>query len=421
VNFIKLFLLAAVAMTCVPTVHAGDADPAYADDTLTGDWAGARNRWATAGVNVDLALKTDIFSNHGGLGSGGQAMWQFEVGVSADFEKLHGLSGLSGYLKILDNRGGRTNERHIGSFMGASNLEVSPAATRIFHAWLQHEAFDGRLSTLVGLYPIDSEFSVVETASMFSHPAYGPPADLSLTHRPSIFPVSAFGVRLRGQSSDGANYLQAALLDGVAGDPDHPKATHIRFKDGEGVFAIAELGRKPGSGDNDPASPGKLAVGVWGYSARAPDLVDVTAAGDPILRRRYGGYLLGETVLWRIGGEEERRINGFFRYSGTDGNSTAIRRALNIGVRIDGPLSGRPDDAIGIAFTRGYMGAKYRQAQALAGFDTAAREDALEIGYRAQIYPWLIVQPLVQHHRHPAADPSVRDSTLVGIRFEVVL
>lgn len=411
------------AMLLTGYAFADESGINYSEDTLSGDWGGARTRWAGAGVNVELGFKADVFRNRGALGSGGQTMWQLDARVRGDLEKIFGWDGMSAYVQIIDDRGGRSNGRQVGSFMGVSNLEVDPASTRIFHAWVQKEAFDGQLSTLLGLYPIDSEFQVIDSAGMFSHPAYGPTAELSLTRGPSIFPVSAFGVRLRGQSADGAAYVQAALLDGVPGDPDHPKGTHIRFREGDGSFGIIELGLKSvapkGSTEAPPA--GKLAIGTWGYTAQVPDLVDVDANGNPINRSSRGAYILAERELWRLGDDPGRGVIGFFRYSGTSGDTTEIRRTLNVGLRFNGLLPGRAEDALGVAYTRGSMGTKFRQAQAAGGIAATSYEDALEVGYRVQANKWLVVQPLAQRIRNPGADQSVPHSTVLGVRVEMAL
>lgn len=418
---IRWSLLFAAALT--GCVFADEAGINYAEDTLSGDWGGGRTRWAGAGVNVEMGLKADIFRNRGALSAGDQTMWQLDARIRGDLEKIFGWKGMSAYTQIIDNHGGRTNSRHVGSFMGVSNLEVDQESTRFFHAWVQKEAFDGQLFALVGLYPIDSEFQVIDSAGMFSHPAYGPTAELSLTRGPSIFPVSAFGVRLRGQSTDGATYVQAALLDGVPGDPNHQKGTHIQFNEGDGSFGIIELGAKSVAAKDSTAAPpaSKLAIGAWGYTARVPDLIDVDADGSPINRSSRGAYILAERELWRIGGDSARGVTGFFRYSGTDGDSTEISRALNIGLRFNGLVPGRAEDAIGIAYTRSSMGTKFRQVQEAGGINAATYEDALEIGYRAQVNKWLVVQPLAQRIRNPGADQSVPHSTIFGVRVEMAL
>lgn len=421
--FSKLCILFfALTLTSLSGAYAEEGDD-YAGTTLSGDWSGVRSRWAAAGVNVELGFKADVFRNRGALGNAGQTMWQLDARIHGDLDKLFGWNGMSAYVQILNDRGGRSNGRHVGSFMGVSNLEVDPASARLFHAWIQKEAFDGQLSALIGLYPIDSEFQVIDSAGMFSHPAYGPTADISMTRGPSIFPVSAFGLRLRGQSEDGSIYVQGALLDGVPGDPAQPKGTHVRFRDGDGSFGIIEAGLRSVTAKDakTPAPPGKLAIGVWGYSARVPDLVDVDGNGDPLNRHSRGAYLLGEREVWRIDGDPGRGLTAFVRYSGTDGDSTEIRRALNLGARVIGLFAGRPDDALGIAYTRANIGEKFRQAQAAAGVAATSFEDALEIGYRVQVNKWLVVQPLAQRIRHPGADQSVPNSTLLGARIEVAL
>jgi len=102
----------------------------------------------------------------------------------------------------------------------------------------------------------------------------------------------------------------------------------------------------------------KLAFGLWGYSAKANDLRDLDAGGNPLQRVRRGGYLLGERTLVRLGGSDERFITGFARYSFSDGDSTALKNTLNLGVNLKGPVESRPEDVIGLAWSRGGVSLK---------------------------------------------------------------
>ena len=421
------------ALACsVPLIFGSavlaDESPASGDDYLTGDWAGRRLDWSAAGVTIDASYRADMLHNaRGGLHRGTQTMWQLEARIAADLDKLLGLPGTTAYLQVLNDRGGRINERNTGSVMGVSNIEVPTAATHLFHAWVQKSVLDDRLAALIGLYPVDSEFSTLDSAGWLLHPSFGASADFSPTRGPSIFPISAFGTRLRWQSEQRSVYVQGALLDGVPGNPDTQKGTHIEFNSGDGSFGIAEIGYKPGDAAADDkaralADPfSKVAAGVWRYTARVPDLVDVDAAGNPVSRKSWGYYLLAEQTLYRPVADASQGLAAFARFSSTDGDSTPIRYALNIGLNLQGPISSRPDDVAVIGFTRGRFGSKFRHAMQDAGTLVADAESVLELVYRAQANEWLALQPGIQWIRHPSADSGLKDATVVGLRVDVAL
>jgi carbohydrate-selective porin OprB len=132
------------------------------------------------------------------------------------------------------------------------------------------------------------------------------------------------------------------------------------------------------------------------------DQRDTDAGGNPLLRYQRGGYVLGERTLLRLGGSDERFISGFARYTWGDGDSTAVKNSLNLGLHLKGPLESRPDDVVGFAWTRAGMSRKWRDVQTVPA-DTKASEDALEITWRFAVTPYLAIQPNYQYIRIRAA------------------
>jgi porin len=398
--------------------------------------AQAEGKLSESAVTMSAVYKLDLLSSRGGLDDASGVIGNLDLMLRADLAPLWGWKNTVAYLHALADHGAKLNGKHAGSFMGVSNIEVPTSTARLFHAWLQRSYLDDRLSLLAGLYPIDSEFSVIESAGLFLHPAYGPPADLSMTRGPSIFNTSAFGVRARWNGAERDRYAMVALLDGLPGDPADPHGTHIHFDHGDGAFAIVEFGFTPPERGHlmeptDPSSPrtqgedirlhekyesfGKYAFGLWGYSERVDDLVDLDSLGNPAQRRSKGAYLLAERTLYREAGSPVHHLAGFIRLSRTDGDSTAIDQAINIGLRLRAPFNSREDDIVGIAFSHGRLGDKYRQL----GAATTSAESALEITYRYQVSDWLALQPVYQSIHHPGGDPTLSDVNVLGVRVEL--
>lgn len=212
----------------------------YAEETLTGDWGGLRSASASKGFDWEGALKVDSLRNRGALRDGTRSVSHFDIKLKMDFDKAFGWEGGSGMINIIRDAGYGLNAQHVGSFMGVTNLEVPfPTTTRVFHAWVQQSLWSERLSVLAGIYPVDSEFQVIDSAGVFVKPEYGPSGDFSLTRGPSIFNNAAFGIRTRLQSADETLYAQWALMDGIPNNPNHPKRTSIRFDEGDGAFNMA--------------------------------------------------------------------------------------------------------------------------------------------------------------------------------------
>lgn len=405
--------------------------PNYAADTLSGDWGGVRGALYQKGLALDIGTKVDLLRNMGGgIERGGRAMSHLDVKLKADFEALAGWSGASGYVNFIQDHGGKLNTQQVGSWTNVSNIEVPVNTNRLFHAWVQKEFADGRGALLVGLYPIDSEFATVDSAGIFVQPPYGATADFALTRGPSIFNNSAFGFRGKWSSADRSTYVMGAVLDGIPGDPNNPRGTHIKFNKGDGSMSIVEIGLMPAEAGHvfepaseirgEPQAPElkaheaaerveKYAAGLWRYSSRVADQSDAT-----VNRLSWGWYALAERTLFQ--GDNGRDLAGFLRVSGTDGDSTPIKTAVNVGVRLKAPLAGRADDVVGLAYTRASLSGKWRGAQT---FDTTAFESAWEATYRIQARKWLAVQPMMQIISHPGGVGSRAPARVLGARIEV--
>jgi porin len=427
------------ALPDAPSPPAEETVPDYANDTLTGDWGGLRTRLYKAGLATEFVWKLDALSNgRGGIQRGDEVVGNLDSKFRFDLEKMAGWSEATAFLHVVGHQGGKFNERHVGSWLGVSNIETPANTTKIFHAWLQKNFDGGRVSLLAGLYPIDSEFSVLDSAAIFVAPPYGASGELALTRGPSIFNTSSFGVRGKWVSKDQTLYAQAAVLDGIPGDPENPRGTHVQFNKGDGSFAIAEAGWMPAELGHafEPTQPAavpqtpamvvherfdtisKYAAGAWRYTAKADDLFAVDAAGNPLRQPSWGAYVLAERSLFHLGDNPVRRVTVFGRYSLTDGRSSALRDALNLGITVRGLAAGREDDHLGIGFIRGRYGSAWRDAQTAAGIETVNAEDAVEVTYRAQISRKFYVQPLWQRIRHPGGERTARDTDILGLRLE---
>lgn len=419
------------------------AVPDYSRHALTGDWGGYRSALFREGVAFEAMYKADVLRKLRGSDTLGSAvMRNLDLKLRADLERLWGWEAATAYIHVLDDRGAGINARHLGSLMGVTNIEVPVPTTRLFHVWVQKTWLDEQWSVLAGLYPIDSEFSVMDSAAALLHPAYGASADLALTRGPSIFNNSAFGLRVKWQSPLRTWYAMGALLDGMPGDPDRPKGTHVRFKHGDGSFVIAELGWMPLELGHvfEPTGPAhvlptpelrehekyegysKYAIGAWRYSNKMDDTYDLDAAGLPEKRRSWGAYLLAERTLLSLGEEPGRHLSAFVRHAFTDGDSTPIRAQLNLGVSLRGLLEGRGDDVLALAWTQARLADKYRAARWRdAGIASTRHESAVELTYRAQVTPWLAVQPDLQWIRHPGGRAASARTTVAGLRLEIAI
>jgi porin len=414
-------LITAFSCLAVATpVLAGDEPPPnFAEDTLTGDWGGNRSAAAKKGFEFEGLARIDALRNRGAISNGSRHISHLDFKLKMDLEKAAGWNGGSAMINVVSDGGWGPNARHVGAQMGVTNVEVgAPTTTRLFQAWLQQSFLDDRLALLAGLYPIDSEFFTMDSAGVFIGPQYGTPADLAQTRGPSIFNNSAFGLRAKWNITKTV-YAMGAVLDGIPNDPARPKRTAIRFAKDDGSFSIGELGWLPEAENEKFKGHAKAAIGLWGYSTKVNDQRDLDAAGNPLQRSQRGGYILGERSLVNLGGEQERFISAFARYTWTDGDSTPVKNSVNLGLHVKGPVASRPDDILGFAWSRAGMSQKWRDVQAVPA-DTKSGEDVLEITWRFAVTPWLAIQPNYQQMRNPGGGSAPR-TKLIGARVDIAL
>ena len=262
-----------------------------------------------------------------------------------------------------------------------------------------------------GRIDLNAEFYATESSALFLHPTFGTGAELAQTGKngPSIFPTSSLALRARLAQEPW--YFQAAAFDGVPGDPDNPRGTHVRFRAGDGALLIAEAGRSLAEG----GLPGKISLGAWRYTVRADDLLDTDAQGNPVKRRDAGVYLLFDYPAARW--SEARGVNVFWRGGIANADVNQFRRAANFGITVRGPVASRPRDAFGIGVAAERNSDKFRQAMRLAGQPAPSSELSVEVSYRAVVTDWLAIQPSVQFLRNHG-DPALASASVVGVRFE---
>ncbi|HKE96144.1 MAG TPA: carbohydrate porin, partial [Povalibacter sp.] len=238
----------------------------------------------------------------------------------------------------------------------------------------------------------------------------GPDFSQSGENGPSIFPNTSLGIRVL--TTSGPWTFQAAVLDGVPGDPDHPDRSGIHLSADEGALLIAEVGHHTDSG-------ARVAAGYWHYTAQFADLQLVDDTGEPMQRRGNAGvYVLAESPMF-LSRDTVRGLRLFARTGYAEDNINPVRHYYGTGAVYTGWAARRPEDQVGFAIAIAEPGGPFRESQQLAGIATARREINYELTYRCPVTDWLTLQSDLQYIRDPGMDPTLDSAWVVGIRFEV--
>ncbi|MGC2165940.1 MAG: carbohydrate porin [Gallionella sp.] len=380
--------------------------PDYSE-TLLGDWGGRRASMSASGYDWELAYKLSLHYKNSQPNQRLYGLDNLDIKLNLDGEKLAGLKGTTALLYILSNHGGKP-----GGFgaRGVDNIETPEGGNtiKIYQAWIQQAFFDDQLSVRVGLYDLNSEFYATDASGIFLQPTYGIGDELAGTGQngPSVFPTASFAIRARYESH--GYYLQGVTLDGVPGDPANHQGTHVQFNKGDGALNVIEAGIPLASGN---PSGNKFGVGVWRYTTRVADV-------DPAVTEKqlsHGLYAIAEKVMQTRPGSEEPNVSGFLRGGITDGNTAQVDFSWSTGLVFAAPFGAREQDAWGIAYMRNRNGTRYR---AVSADPQITHEDSVEVDYRYQAIPGLVLQPSIQYVIHHNSDPTQDGTWWTSLRLE---
>lgn len=380
---------------------AEDNTPNFAEDKLSGDWGGLRTGLYKSGYDVSVDYTADFWRNlSGGVSKGNRVNDNLKLVVDVDGEKAFGSQGTSAHFFVLNNFGGRINDL-VGSNGGIDNMEVPEQAFKLFEAWVQQNFWDDKVSILAGLHDLNTEFYVTDTSGLFINPTYGIGTEMAATgdNGPSVFPYSSLGARIKVAPTENT-YVMGAIYDGVPGDPNRPRGTHVRFNDKDGALNVVEAGLQDDS-------IGHYGVGMWNYTAKRPDLV---VAGK--MANSRGVYFLADHSFYQ---NDAQDISAFFRLGLTDGNVEQFKSNTSLGLVASGFVPGRPDGKIGFAVTRNANSSKFKEAN--AGVDS--NETQWELTYSDTVLPSVTIQPDLQYTVNPGTDPALDNAWTAGLRVAV--
>jgi porin len=158
---------------------------------------------------------------------------------------------------------------------------------------------------------------------------------------------------------------------------------------------------------------------VWLHTGEFPDerpsagggLLSVSSGRTLYYGGDYAVYAIIDQMLWRAG---DQSLSFFARLSAAPSDRNLIDRYFDTGLAFKGPIEGRPNDVVGIAFAYGRISpqatASGRATSAFEGTPMPVRdfEAVIELTYQLPLSDQWYVQPDLQYVIHPGghiADP----------------
>lgn len=370
-------------------------------------------------VALSAVYTGDVVGNlAGGARRGVVYLHNIDLTVMLQLDTLLGWSGGRAFVYGISNQGGAPS-RYVGDAQGTNNIEA-PGTAKLYEAWLEQRLFGERLSLLAGLYDLNTEFDVLATGALFLNSSHGIGPDFSQSgvNGPSIFPVTSLGLRARWEVRPDV-YVQAVALDGVPGDPNDPRGTHVLLKDEDGLLLASELVYMPtltpwSSRWQPPAYWLKVAVGGWAYTGTFADV----GGGPGRHRGTYGGYALVEGTLYRETEDPAQGLSAYVRAGLADARVNRFAGYTGVGVVYTGFLPSLPDDQVGLALAVAYNGGPYRRSLRRAGQGVEAAEATLELTWAHAFSARLAIQFDLQYVINPDTNPARGNSLSPAIRVQ---
>ena len=434
-----LWLIAAAAITAfspaVPEAARSETEAPSPSTGLSQLWDEFQKRLDAHGIQLGVRYDGEAFANaRGGVRRGGGYLGNLNLQVTADAERLIGWPGTTLFIYGLGIHGDRPSEKFVGDAQGGSSIEA-PAKWKLEEGWIQQNLFGNRFSALAGRYDLNSEFYRLQSAGLFLNSSFGigPEFSQSGQNGPSIFPNTAVGGRFAVKPID-EMVVRTAVLDGVP--VQRPSGAHAVFAKNDGALIVTEAAYlyRP-VGPEQPrtrgfrigrnccgAYTGKVAAGVWYYTADFADLKKLHPNGEPVRRNGSGGgYLLADWAVYQDAKEPDRQATLFGQFGMADPRVNRFAYYTGGGLTVTDLISGRNQDQLGIAVAAAHNGSEFMAAQRRQGLGVERSEVALELTYLAQFGSHLAIQPDLQFVINPNTDPKIKNAVVFMLRFEVSL
>jgi porin len=408
-------LIVALLAGAVPTSVVADtttildspSTPWWARDHASGDPGGRRTSLDERGVALEALYTGEVFSNlHGGLDSSHATEYRgnFDLTLVLDTEALGLWSGGSWVVYLQNGHGEGISEEYVGDVQILSNIDADDF-TQVSEYWLQQRLFGDAARLKLGKQDANADFCALDGAGDFINSSFGIVPNVPIP----TFPDPGLGV---------AVFLEPAAWLGLGmgvydGGPNGGTSGFDTAFDGEGgTFGITELTLRT------PALPGIREPGVYriGGWLNTENVDEIT--GDPgphTFSGNHGLYVIFDQLLFEEGpgDTDSQGMAAFGQFSWAPGDRNELERYLGAGVIYTGAIRGRDLDMLGLGVAHAVFSDRVRD------LDGTTHETVIELFYRAQLTPWLALEPDLQLIVNPGGNGD--DSLVLGLRFAIDL
>lgn len=371
-------------------------------EQLTGDWDGARATLAGQGIAIEGGWTGELAGVlDGGVRERSTFHNLLDLHITLDLDLLAGIPSATIFADayVLN---GRQVSYDVGDWQAVSNIDAAPMQ-QVAEFWWEQRLFDDALRLKVGKVDAYSEFGMVENGGEFLHSSFAASPTTGIVGYPD--PASAI---CAFWSCCEDSVVSLGCFDGSAqeGMLTGGRGMQTFLGAPDDLYFIGEIGTRWCCCESELA--GRAAFGVSHHTG------DFDRFGGGTKDGVKSWYATLDQQLWREDPADAENLQGLALALLTgiaDDEVNELDSHLSIGMQRTGLFEGRDDDVVGFAFS-------YVEFAADAGFGED-EELAIELVWKVQATPWLVVRPDLQYVIHPGGDLSLDDVWVGMLRVDV--
>lgn len=380
------------------------------------NWGPARENLAAHGFTYDFFYVIDSFGvtdAPAGTRKEYNGWGRIRGTVDADFGRMGGPKGLTLHATGLWQYG-QNMGTIIGSIANPSGL-VSIHTFRLDSAWLQQSLFEGKLQLKAGQFaledfygiqpyggnfliePLDYAFGNLGNVRASWDPASSPAGEIQIAPTKSVyFRTGVFAPR--NYSDTGFNYSKT---DTNGFDTSAAWASEIGYH----TFADAK--------SEHANYQGVIKFGaIYNGGKFTSYPTGATDTGNYLI------YAQGSQPIYRLAAKGSRGLDLTAGFTTGPADKAKVPNEQTFGLTFNGPFSARPQDKVSVGVVNSNISSNYNSYLTSNSLAALAHETAVEVNYKAQLTPWMYVQPTVQHYNNVGGN-SGQSATIAGLRFFV--
>jgi porin len=427
-----------VVLLCVVSIPAfsqdSDSRPSFtplenlwSQQTLTGDWGGARTRLAEKyGITVNGIWDNQYFGSpdtgNTKVKTGVDNWSRIRGTLDIDMAKLAHIKGFSLHITATLNEGADIGSK-MGSLVGATGIDTINHQLRLDSWWAKETLFDNKLSLYAGQVSGADFFGYPDDYFHFTTlgPFYAPLALYNTFE--SFDPLTTPAAMVEVMPTKHFRYrtMAQSITEGNPSDPNavlnfynwynNPSGTSMQIKDGVVWNNEVAYLWETGQAQFGFSYSGARAYTQWSGNAGNGTLVTTRGFQPDSKAGNEDYYVIAKQTFYRPKGGSGRGVDlrGMYVWGPPDKGVLPYNRQLVLTAEFNGLLPGRPKDSVNFSFN--YLGIRGPLQT-----PTFKSEKVYEWDYVLHVTPWLQWMPDLQVHQDIGANPLNGTGVIIGMR-----